>query len=316
MSGKHIVSVGDLVVDLIFPVRLPVMPFQHQDIGGAQLEPGGACNIMIAASRLGAKVTAIGATGGDAFGVGLLKMLADENIDVSLVDAPEDHKSTVVLVLSDSETHQHTFIGHYEGGRETVYTPEVDAIVMSADILLVQGYTLYEQRVSSLVVEAVKRAKAAGIPIYFDAGPSLHIVESDRIDWAVGMVDLIFMTEEEIAGVSGGRTGEEAYEYLMQRGVKTLVVKQGPQGCSIIQADYRNQFPGFQVEVVDTVGAGDSFDAGFMTAQLCGHNLAESALMANAVGAAAVQKRGAGRNVPRCNEVNQILISLGLQFSC
>jgi sugar/nucleoside kinase (ribokinase family) len=315
-SRKHIVSVGDLVVDLIFPVSLPIMAGEHQDVGGNKVEPGGACNIMIAAARIGAQVSAIGAVGTDPFGTSLLQMLRDEGIDVRGVDAPPDNKTTTVLVLSDVTTHQHTFIGHYEGGSDAPYSQIVDEIVLSADALLIQGYSLYEQRVAGMVAQAMERAKAANIPVYFDAGPTLHIVSPDRIDWAVGNTDVVLMTEDEIAGVSGGRRGEAAFRYLLGRGVSMLVVKQGERGCTVIQQGYSEQFEGFQVPVVDTVGAGDSFDAGFITAQLSGHSIPESAAMANAMGAASVQKLGAGRSVPTCKDVNTILKPTGLQFSC
>ncbi|MFN8527205.1 MAG: carbohydrate kinase family protein [Anaerolineae bacterium] len=314
MTGKHIVSLGDIVVDLIFPVTLPIVAFQHQDIAGGKIEPVGACNFMIAASRIGMKVSAVGAVGADAFGATLLETLRAEGIDTSGVDASPGSNSTLVLVLTDTTKHQHTFVGAYGDGPAAAYTKTVDGIIRSADALLVMGYTLYERRMETLAVEAINHAKMHGIPVCLDAGPTLHAVTSEKIDWAITKADIILMTEEEVAGVSGNRRGDAAFKYLLDQGAKTLVIKQGERGCTVIQRGLRHQVPGFEVPVLDTVGAGDCFDAAFITAILNGHDPKQAAVMANAMGAASVQKIGAGRAVPTRAEVNAILTGTGLSY--
>ncbi len=314
MTNAHIISVGDLVVDLIFPVTLPIVPGKHQDGKGGIVEPGGGCNLMIMASRLGAQVSAIGAVGGDAFGSTLLEMLNAEGINTSEVQHPPNSRTTLVLVLTDTDKHVHTFIGAYGEGENAIYTKGVDRLVGSGNALLVQGYNLYERRVVGMMFDAMARAKQSGIPVFMDAGPTLHIVDGEAIVKALDYVDVLMMTEDEISGVSGGRSGEDAISYLLGRGAHTLVIKQGEQGCMIVKRDMREQFPGFRVPVVDTVGAGDCFDGGYLTAILQGHNEREAAIMANAVGAATAMKLGAGRNVPSRAEVNKILKGTGLAF--
>ncbi len=314
MTTPHIISVGDLVVDLIFPVSLPVVAGKHQDGQGGIVEPGGGCNLMIMASRLGTQVSAIGAVGADVFGGALLDMLNAEGINTSEVQRPENSRTTLVLVLTDPQKHVHTFIGAYGEGDDAVYTDGVDRLVNSGNALLVQGYNLYERRVVGMMFEAMARAKQAQIPIFMDAGPTLHIVDGDAIMKALDYVDVLMMTEDEIPGVSGGRSGDHAIRYLLGKGAHTLVIKQGEQGCTVVQRDMKEHFPGFRVQVVDTVGAGDCFDAGYMTAILRGHDVREAAMMANAVGAAAAMKLGAGRNVPSRDDVNTILKGTRLAF--
>ncbi len=312
--SNHIVSVGDLVVDLIFPVTLPMTSGHHQDIKGMRIEPGGACNVMLAAQRIGATVSAIGAVGGDAFGLDLLNTLAEEGIDVSGVERPDNSKTTLVLVLTDTDKHEHVFVGAYGMGRDAVYNAEVKTIVESADAILVQGYTLYEPRVGAMAVDVMQHARSLAIPVYLDVGPTLHQVTPEKIGWAVKNTDVVLMTEDEIGGVSGGRSGNDAYQYLLHQGVNTIVIKQGERGCTIVQNGFHQHFPGFRVPVVDTVGAGDCFDAAFISAVLKGHDLQSAATMANAMGAASVQKVGAGKAVPNRAEVNAILAGTGLAF--
>ena len=296
--SKHIVSLGDLVVDMIFPVQLPLTANNHQDIQGAKSEPGGACNFMIAASHIGAQVSAVGAVGGDGPGQELLQKLNAEGIDTSGVDQPSDAKTTLVLVLTDVAKHEHVFVGAYGEGRPAAYDEKAARIVQSANAIMVQGYTLYEKRMAIMAKEAIEHANAANIPVFLDAGPTLHQVTPDQIDWAVQHVDVIMMTEDEVGGVSAGRSGEEAYQYLLGRGAHTLVIKQGEKGCTVVQNGFQQQYRGFKVKVVDTVGAGDCFDAAFIMALLNGHDVGQAAIMANAMGAASVQKVGAGRSAP------------------
>jgi sugar/nucleoside kinase (ribokinase family) len=126
------------------------------------------------------------------------------------------------------------------------------------------------------------------------------------------------MTEDEVPLVSEGVTGEAAYEQLLAAGPQLVVVKRGASGCLLATPDMRDDVPGFTAKVVDTVGAGDCFDAAFIAGRLHGLSLHDSALLANATGAASVQKMGAGRNAPTCAEVKAILSSagVGLEFPC
>jgi sugar/nucleoside kinase (ribokinase family) len=118
--------------------------------------------------------------------------------------------------------------------------------------------------------------------------------------------------------VSQGRFGHDAYDSLLAQGPRILVIKQGPAGCTVITRDRLERVPGFQVPVVDMVGAGDCFDAAFLAGYLNGLSLWECGRLANAMGAAAVGKRGAGRNMPTCDEVMALLRQVGdrIDFPC
>jgi sugar/nucleoside kinase (ribokinase family) len=120
------------------------------------------------------------------------------------------------------------------------------------------------------------------------------------------------MTEDEVPLAAKGLTGDPAYDYLLGLGPQMLVVKQGGAGCLIVRGDGREQVAGFSVPVVDTVGAGDCFDAAFIYGRLQGWDWRQSAVLGNAAGGAAVQKAGAGRNVPACADVQAVLRDAGV----
>src|SRR5690606_41789574 len=102
------------------------------------------------------------------------------------------------------------------------------------------------------------------------------------------------------------------------RGQATLCVRQRGAGCVIVTADGQTRVPGYRAEVVDTLGAGDCFAGAFLAGRLNGLGLVDAAKLANAMGAATVQKAGAGSNAPTCAEVMDILARAGerLDFPC
>jgi sugar/nucleoside kinase (ribokinase family) len=312
----NVVSVGDLVMDIVLPVTLPITV--HQDVATRRIEPGGAGNFMIAARHMGLNVFAVGAVGADLFGAQVLDILRQEGVDTQGVVAVPGSTTTMVIVLTDQQSGEHLFLGHYGEGPEVPYPDLVDEEIARADALFVQGYTLSEKRVVPMAVRAVECAVTENVSIYLDVGPFMAQVSPERIPWIVQRAEVILMTEEEVSLVSDGLSGSAAYEYLLAQGVQTIVVKRGASGCLIVMSEGQETVPGFDANVVDTVGAGDCFDAAFLAGRLNGLSLKDSAILANATGAASVQKMGAGRNAPTCNEVNLILSQAGvkLNFLC
>lgn len=303
----RVVSVGDLVVDLITPVRLPIQPFQHQEVRGMKLEPGGGCNFNILARRLGLEVLAIGAIGDDAFGAQLVRMLEQEGIDLRGVAIMPGSTTTVVYDLIDLTTHEHVFIGCHADGPDVPYTPAIDAIVASGDALFLQGYNLQERQIQGIILPALERGRAADIPIFFDVGPTVRHTPFERVRDVMTRADCLLLTEDEVPLAAEGRTGADAYAFLLNLGPHTLVIKQGAAGCTLIRRDETFAVPGFRVPVLDTVGAGDCFDAAFIYGRLRGLGWRDCAVLGNAAGAASVQKVGAGRSVPTCAEVQAVL---------
>ena len=316
--SKTILSFGDLVMDIIMPVGLPLMAEAHQSVPYRRIEPGGAGNFMIAAHRMGADIKAVGAVGKDLFGDYIIQMLEQEDIDVAHIYAIPGTTSTVVLALTDQTRVVHTFIGHYGKGPEVPYPEALDDVIAGAGAVFFQGYTMRERNVVSLTMHAVEIARQKGVPVYCDVGPLVADISVQHKRWLLDAVDVLMMTEDEARILASMTVGAMDYHLLLKHQPHMLVVKQGEKGCTIITNDFEKSFPAFSVPVIDTVGAGDCFDAAFITMQLEGRSLDDSAVIANAMGASAVQKIIAGRQAPTCKEVNYILLKnqAGVQVTC
>lgn len=95
--------------------------------------------------------------------------------------------------------------------------------------------------------------------------------------------------------MAGGRSLEDSLSFLInQKGANTIVTKMGGRGCHLAVADKRVSFPSFSIEVKDTTGAGDSFNAGVVMARLVGLSWEASAALGNAMGGMATAQDGAG----------------------
>ncbi len=317
MAG-HVVSVGDLVLDVVLPVRLPVIGGEHQEPAFRRVEPGGAANFLFAARHMGLQVTAAGAVGADVFGQLILDALRGAGISAAHVVTVPGSTSTLVVALADPLSGQHAFIGHYGAGPDVPYPDRLDAALSDAGALFVMGYTFAEKRVVPLALRALDRAREIGLPVYLDVGPFMAAVPLDVMLRVTARADVMLMTEDEIALVYQGESGDAVYARLLDRGPHTLIVKQGASGCVIVTRDGQTHVPGYPAEVVDTIGAGDCFAGAFLAGRLNGLDLIDAARLANAMGAASVQKAGAGRNAPTCAEVMDILARAGerLEFPC
>ena len=105
-----------------------------------------------------------------------------------------------------------------------------------------------------------------------------------RIDHLLAQLDLFLPNEVEARGISGRESPAAGLEWLAGQ-VATVAIKCGADGAIAARGDERVRLPGFRARVVDTTGAGDAFDAGFLRAWLAGENLTACVRDGNACGA-------------------------------
>jgi sugar/nucleoside kinase (ribokinase family) len=309
-----------MVTDLIAMVKLPIVVGGSQDARPMQFEAGASANVMIMAARLGLDVAVLGALGDDPPGKFLIEVLRAEGIDTDGVQIVSGTRSPLTLTLIDPEAHQHVFIGNIGDGAPASYGAIQAAKVEQADALYWQGYVLHETQIAPMIAPTLARMRKRNCPIYFDSGPTLRSIPAERVQWAVRQSTIVRMTADEVPLAAQGLTGEDAYRYLLDQGVEAVIVSNGAQGSTLITQEERLHVDGFAVPVTDTVGAGDSFNAAFLYGLLNQYSWEDCLRLGNAAGAAAVQKTGAGRNVPTCEELNAVLkaanLELRLKLSC
>lgn len=310
-----IVTVGDSVVDLIIPI--PELPIHAEDVLLAeklQKEVGGAANFLIIASRLGLKVGVIDYVGDDDYGSFYIDTLKSEGVDTTKIWVKKGANTTLVLVLADRKG-THAFIGVHGAGMGLLPADVDPGYVKNSRALYLSGYSLMAPIERNAAMKALYTAEEAGIPIFFDPGPILHLIPSKVLLEAIGSSEAVLPNLTEAKMITRSEELKESSESILKMGAKTVVVKLGEEGCFIATGKGSTKIHSFPVKVVDTTGAGDAFNAAFIYGYLKKWALEDAGIFANAVGALKVTKMGAGTKVPTKIEVRRFLEERNLSVS-
>ena len=303
----HITVVGSLNMDLV--VRLPEIPPPGETrLGGVfQSVPGGkGANQAVAAARLGARVTMIGCTGGDAFGLAMRDSLAREGVDISNVREVKDAATGVALIEVDSSGRNSIAVA--PGANFRLSAADVEEAMASVgpfDALIMPLETPIE------TVEAAARiASQLGSLVILNPAPARTLGDD-----LLRRVDVLVPNEFELGSITG--MASESFDdlrragaALLQRGPGCVLITLGSRGALLLdgKTDQEKHIPSFPVEAVDTTAAGDCF-VGALAVGLCkAMGLRDAAEYAVAAAAVSVTRFGAQPSLPSATEVDQFLL--------
>lgn len=276
-------------------------------IGGAE------SNVAIGLARLGAAVSWLGRVGDDSLGERVAREIRGEGVDVrAVIDAGAPTGLMVKEKPSVSSTAVHYYRAGSAGSRLSA-SDLPDGWVEGAALLHITGITpLLSESARGAVHAAVDRAKASGATVSFDinyrsalgsaavAGPVLREI-AER-------ADIVFGGAEEFGILYPDASADESPAMLHAAGCAAVVVKLGPKGAAVHLDDRVVASPGFVIDVVDTVGAGDAFVAGYLSALLDGADLDAVLRRANACGAMACLVPGDWEAAPTLRELERFLV--------
>ena len=303
-SPPVIVVLGGINMDLIGVA--PRLPRPGETVQGEKFytTPGGkGANQAVAASRLGAEVRMAGRVGGDAFGADLLSKLRDYGIDVGRVATDPDRASGIAIILLDSDRQNH-IVAIYGANMacDQRQVRAVESALDGANSLMLQNEIPVE-----VSMAAARAAKERGVRVIWDPAPALDIPLE-----AYAAMDVItpnqteaqYLTGVHVSGVSTARVAAQA---LLERGVKAAVVKLGEMGVYYASGRGGGHLPAYEVDVVDTVAAGDGFGGALAVALAEGHDLEAAVSYGAAAGALTVTRPGAQEAMPARDEVEALL---------
>lgn len=292
---SDVVCLGQFTADVVVtPVKSLPEKGKAIFVENITLHNGGcACNTAIALGKLGVKTAVIGKVGCDAFGDFLIRVMKDANLDTSamLRDPSVDTSSTVVLVSPDGER---SFL-HYYGGNAKISEREVNYdIIETAKILHVAAAFLVPGLDGVPMARVLARARKMGVKTVLDTAWDAEGRWMQLVEPCLHHVDIFVPNLEEAQMLTEKRKPSEIAEVFQGYGITTVVIKLGADGCFARTPDTEFSVPAFRVDkVVDTLGAGDCFVAGFIAGLVKGWGLRKACRFANAVGAACVSGRGA-----------------------
>jgi len=313
MKTPDVLSIGEPMVELCAtsPGRLSVVEEFRRGWGGD------TSNFAVAAVRLGGSAGYVCRLGGDEFGHSFLDLWQREGVDASRVIVEPDG-FTAVYIISLTEGGGHDFTYYRAGSAASRYSPrDLDTeYVAKAKILHTSGISLaVSGSLREASLDAMRICKEAGGMVSFDVNmrPKLWPLDVARAACrrAVRESDVVFASVEDARILYGVGEPERAAEKLRSLGAGTAVIKQGGEGCHISSEWASFDSPGYSVDVVDTTGSGDAFDAAFMIGLLEKWGMEESAAFANAVGALTATGLGAVAPIPTRAQALGLIASRG-----
>ena len=314
MSGLRVAVLGDACVDLV--VRLPERAGRPADLTHSvpELHGGGSgANTAVALARLGVPAAMLGTIGDDGYGRWEQADLMREGVDIQGLCARPDALTTMVLALIEPTGERLIVVWPPEGGAHLHLQMEhlEPASITGAAWLHTTGMCLRASPACETLLTAMALARQAGVPVSLDLNLRLEAWGLDAatrqaFERAIELADVVLgNAEEELRPLAEGSTVEAVARQLAGR-QRTIVARLGSQGALAVTPEAAVHVPAFQTPVVDTLGAGDTFDAGFIAARLAGHSVVEAVRQGNAAAALKVGGLGA-RSSPVRQALDQLL---------
>ena len=298
MTGKILV-VGSLNMDLV--VTVPRLPQISETIIGGKFAtfPGGkGANQAVAASRMGATVSMIGAVGNDDYGQTLCQAAAQDGIDTNHIEIDPKAATGIALITVDADGRNTIVVA--SGANLELTTNHIQAAqhaFSATDVLVTQLESPLDA-----VKEAVSLAGKSGIHVVLNPAPARPLNAE-----LLSKVEFFVPNERETMQVAGVDSLESAIQKLLDIGLRNLIITLGEQGTLLVTPEGREHFPAHRVQAIDTVAAGDAFVGAFSTGIAEGMRVEDAIRLGNAAAAIAVTRRGAQPSLPTREDVNDFL---------
>ena len=293
--------IGSATVDL-FVSNLAAMPRSegdeftadslvfHDDPLRSSLGGNGA-NSAYALARLGSRVTLAGGLGEDHLGDWMAAQLDGAGVEIAKVRRYPGMGTATTLILSDVQQNRIAF--HHPGANNAVDGDSIDdELLRRSHTLLLTSYSIMPGLRPDGAVELFRRARRNGTLTAADIGPAIG--DPPRVEELrplLAYTDFFICNEHELNVCTGETDLAKAMSEIVEGGTGCVVIKRGADGATVLQRgemEGPTAVPGFAVDVQTTVGAGDSFNAGFLLAIKDGASPVQAARFANATAAIVV----------------------------
>ena len=300
----EVLTIGEPMALLVAEEDKPLKDVEHF----TRMVCGAEVNFSIGLARLGHEVSYISRVGSDPFGAHICDFLRNNKIDTSHVIIDEDYLTGMQLKEKAQNGTDPLVVNYRRHTAFSVFEP-LDLQKIAWDGVKhvhVTGIPAALSRSCCMAVERLmEQAHAHGCRVSFDPNlrPALWPSQKIMVETLNGLAakaDLVMPGVGEGEILTGSRNPEQIADFYLQRGAKAVVVKLGTKGAYGKEADGKEfTVPCFKVEqVVDTVGAGDGFAVGTVSALLEGLSLSEAARRGAAIGALAVMSPGDNEGLP------------------
>jgi 2-dehydro-3-deoxygluconokinase len=306
----EVLTFGETMVlfnpSLTGPLRY--VPGFSKSIGGAE------SNVAIALARLGHESAWFSMVGKDEFGRYIRNTIRGEGVDVSRVMWTDEANTGILFKERFASENPNVYYYRKNSAATKLSVKDIDAeYIKQAKIIHLTGITPALSRdMRDVVFEVLRIAKENGITVSFDPNIRLKLwtIEEARpvLLEIAGMSDIILPGISEGEMLLGISDEKEIVSKFLEMGCRVVAVKLGAEGCYVADKEAGRYVAGFKVEnLVDTVGAGDGFAAGFLSGMLKGMSPEECGQFGNGVGAMATLVQGDMEGYPYLDQLLEFM---------
>lgn len=316
MKKFDVVALGELLID-----------FTENGISSQgnpifEANPGGApCNVLAMLQKLGKKTAFIGKVGSDMFGRQLTETVKAAGIDVTGLVSDKSVSTTMAFVHTLPDGDREFSFVRDPGADMMLRKDEIDVdIVSSAKIFHFGTLSSTHEGVREATRYAIDIAKESGALISFDPNLRPPLWDSldnakKEIEYGLSKCDILKISDNEIEFMTGSTDYDKAVRELMEKyNIKLAFATLGKNGSRAYFGDMQAEFGGFDVDTIETTGAGDTFCGSALNFilehdinALTENNLKELLAFANAAAAIITTRRGALKVMPEKKEILELI---------
>lgn len=279
-----VVVVGDINIDLILIVeKLPERGGMQYVEKIIKCHGGVGGNIATTLSKLGLKTLLLGAVGDDVPGLEAVEELRKNRVDVSRIRIVEYTPTGLMIIIVDKDG-ERTMIGNRGANSELKIEEEDFQILRETSHLHVSGYLFLNRDSGEGVLRLLSHARRINVTTSIDiegvAEYNPMLLEKLR-----GLFDYVMVGEREAKRFTLQDKEDKLVDELFNKlEARVVAVKLGGRGCIVASLEESLHIPPLQVKALDTTGAGDAFNAGFLYGLIRNLSIEEAGILGNAVG--------------------------------
>jgi len=306
MKKFDVAAIGELNPDIIL-TGVASMPIPGRELMAKTYDAVLGSSTAICASAmsgLGLRTLFLGGLGKDLYGDLVLNYLNEYEIDTSYIMRDEAIKTGVTLsIVSEGDRALVTYPG---GSIDGLCAKDIDEDIYKSVRHIHVGSFFLQKNLRSDLAEIFKKANAHGVTTSLDAG------WDDTENWDYGIREVLEYTDiflpnlSEAMAISGCDHLEGAAAKLAEK-ARIVVVKCGGDGAYLVSGNNRLVKKPYRVDVVDTTGAGDNFNGGFIYGFLNGFSMEHCLEFGNAAAGISVTKIGGASARPTLEEVRSLI---------
>lgn len=279
-----VITFSDMCVDLIISGDDVVPQFGQVEklVGDYFLELGGSCNIFACqAAKLGLRTAVLGRVGDDSFGHLVLRRLQESGVDTRYVIVDKALKTGIGVALCPPGDRA---ILTYLGTINAVIPQDITPAIYSTARHFHHGSHFLQTNLLPGISAVFQQARAQGITTSIDPNWDPAQCWDGDLPNILPYTNLFFPNDQEAQHISRFDGLPEAAKYFLQQGVEIVAIKSGARGSTVYSKVGKFTHTATPVQGGDSIGAGDSFDAGFLAGWLRGLSIEKCLAIASACG--------------------------------